>query len=233
MSRDDHHMNIKYISIVNLESKTSFVEFMNKNYTDQSTKIHQTIESLIDKLMIINISANERHTENLRTERISCLVDSRVQWCYIIVTLNSYPERLSYQLLDAVKAKSIKPLSTQLIDISSLSTRQLRDDIQLTMVELEQKYKNPSNVDIIYTIQEDVSDVKGIMRKNIRNILTSQENANELNQQSISILQGSEQFHNNARELKKTSYWQNKKLVVIGGTLSAGVIGYLAYSFLL
>lgn len=227
---EDSSYNIKAIAIYNLSNKESFVEHINTTYNDNKVKLSNTCETLVDKLTVIDIKANERHTENLKYDKVLASSDSKAEWVFILISHNSYPERIGYQLLEQLKKRCIMQLSTSLIDMTTLSTRQLRDKVILDIVELEKKYRDPKKVDIIYEIQNDVNEVNKTMRKNIYNIISSTDSATELHKTSESILTGANLFENNASELKRSAAWKNKKLLIVGGTAFTGCLGYLIYS---
>lgn len=228
---EDTETNIKYMAIYNFLNSTILVDHLNKNLLSERKRLSNNISNLIDKLSLIGISANERHTENLKTDKILVLLDSKAQWCYTLTTKFTYSERLGYQILNNLVNKFSKTLLTQLIDPSS--SDHIKHDIQLSMSELESKYRDPSKVDTISAINTDLKDLSKVMKKNVYTMIGSVNDAKQLNEQSNFIKDLAKDFSKNAKELKRVTYWQDKKLLVVTGTLGLGAIGYFVIKYFL
>ncbi len=71
-------------------------------------------------------------------------------------------------MLNELQSKSIKVLTTKFFDNSDKSMMKAEyDNIQLNMVELYRKYNNPSQVDKLWGIKNDVEDIKNDLNKNV------------------------------------------------------------------
>jgi hypothetical protein len=233
MSSEDPVYQIKYIAIVNLLNKSTLINFFNHNYESDKQKLINSSENLIDKLLMISICNNERHTENLRNEKICSEVDSKAQWCFLVITQYDYPERLSYSIITDLKNKYLPSLNTNIIDNFSQTTKHLKDKIQLSMVELERNFRDPANVSAIHKVNKDIREVNQIMRTNIRNVVNNDDTLQELNKKAANINTVALDFANNSKDIKKYYKWQNKKLAVIGGSCVVGILGFLAFKFIL
>jgi hypothetical protein len=79
MKADD---NMRYIAIANLVDRKIVIEYAPKR--DKLTKLQNSVKDIIEKLILISITANERHTESMNEElKILTVVDKSVRWCYI------------------------------------------------------------------------------------------------------------------------------------------------------
>jgi hypothetical protein len=79
MQADD---NIKYIAIGNLVTQEVTIEYAPKR--EKLSKFREATKMMIDKLLLISISANERHTESMNEEfKFLNVVDRNVRWAYI------------------------------------------------------------------------------------------------------------------------------------------------------
>lgn len=225
--------NIKVITIYNFLNKSPLVDFVNKNFTEDRSRMINNIENLIDKLSLIGIGSHERHTESLLKDKVLCLLDSKAQWIYIIIIDNSYSERLGYEILNKLVNQYSKQLLTQLVDLKTSGGKRLKDDIQLTMVEIENKYKDPVKVDTILAIDSDLKDLQHQMKGNIFSMMTNNDECSNLQKQSELIKDGALEFSNDANALKRENKWANRKLQIAGATILTGGILFLIFKFIL
>jgi len=232
MSKSDSIYNIKYLAVYSYNSKAILSSWINSNYESEKDKITSSAENLIDKLLMMDLGNGEMHTENLRSEKICCEIDMKSQFCYLAMIQYTYPERLIYSLLNEVKDKYNKDLNMNLIDNYSQATKQIKDKIQLTFVELERKYRDPANVSVIHRVDNEIRDVNKIMKENIRNVVTNEDTLLQLNAQAQKINETSDDYMKNAKGIKKYFKWQNKKLLVIGGVSAVTLGGILLFKFI-
>ncbi len=74
--------NIKYIAIANLVDRNITIEYAPKR--DKISKMQNSVKDIIEKLILISITANERHTESISENmRILIVVDKSVRWCFL------------------------------------------------------------------------------------------------------------------------------------------------------
>ncbi len=71
-------------------------------------------------------------------------------------------------MLSELQSKSIKVLTTKFFDSTDKSAlKSEMDNIQLNMVELYRRFNNPSQVDKLWGIKNDVDDIKSNLNKNV------------------------------------------------------------------
>lgn len=81
-------------------------------------------------------------------------------------------------MLSELENKALKILNTKFFNLTDNSNvKSYSDDIQLTMVELYRRYKDPSNVDRLIEIKKDVSDIQLEMKGNVKKIIHNIEDA--------------------------------------------------------
>jgi hypothetical protein len=86
MKADD---NIRFIAIGNLVERNLVVEYAGQSRKDKSSKYQNAAKDIIEKLLLISITANERHTESMNGDiKILSVVDKSVRWCFLGNTLN-------------------------------------------------------------------------------------------------------------------------------------------------
>lgn len=125
-------------------------------------------------MILISITSNERHTENINKElKILTAVDKSVKWCYISIVKNEFPERIGYQMLSELENRTLKTLNAKFFNLNQTQNSDVKmhgDDIQLIMVELYRKYKDPASSDRLISAMNDVNDIKIDMGKNMRSM---------------------------------------------------------------
>jgi hypothetical protein len=232
--------NIRYIAIGNLVEREIVIEYAPKR--EKISKFQDATKMMIEKLILISITANERHTESMNEEyKFLNYVDRSVKWCFIskllfnlAITQKDFPERIGYQMLTELESKSLNLLNTKFFNLRS-NKEEIKthsDNIQLNMVELYRKYKDPGNVDRLIDIKRDVDDMQRHMKENVKKMVSSIDDAKHLEQQSEKIKLMGEDFKKNAFDLSKVTRWANWKLTLAAGTLGGSFLGYLIYIFL-
>jgi hypothetical protein len=76
--------NIKYIAIGNLIDRNIIVEYAVQNKREKVSKYQSAVKDLMEKLLLISITANERHTDWMSDNlKILTVVDKSVKWVFI------------------------------------------------------------------------------------------------------------------------------------------------------
>ena len=65
MKADD---NIRYIAIGNLVDRTIPIEYASQSKREKVSKLQTAAQDILEKLLLISITANERHTESMNGE---------------------------------------------------------------------------------------------------------------------------------------------------------------------
>jgi hypothetical protein len=225
--------NIKVVYIYDSSTQEIFFEYYNLNYISEKDKHKKNVENLVEKLSyIVSLSPSFRHTENLKNENILLTVGSSSRWYYITIVDKSFSEREGFEMLNNIVTMFEKKVSTKILELENESNqKKLKSEIHSFVFE-QVKACNSNDNTIIKKINNDIQDLNTIMRGNIRNVIQSSSEAENLNAQSMQIKDSAEAFKKDTKEMRKITYWQNKKLTLIGGTLTAGALIYMILRFI-
>ena len=83
--------NIKFIGIANMIDKNVIVEYSQPGPGEKKssvltiiTQFQSAVRDIIDKLILISITGEERHTETIQNNlKILTFVDKSVRWCFV------------------------------------------------------------------------------------------------------------------------------------------------------
>lgn len=80
---------MRYVAIANLVERKIQIEYAPKR--DRLSKYQSAVNDIIEKLILISITANERHTESINEDlKIFSVVDKSVRWCFICKKYNTF-----------------------------------------------------------------------------------------------------------------------------------------------
>ena len=104
------------------------------------------------------------------------------------------------------------------VDILSMindSTKELNPNGRKKLKEVIDKYQERDKVDKIGEIQNDVNEVKQEVKKNIDKMVENVEDVEKLEMKANLLKDASQEYNNNAQEIRKITWWQNFKLWII------------------
>ena len=213
--------NINYICIANLISKKIIVEYY-ANKSINELFIKKQVKNIIDTILLLNLNSFERHNESINENLKIFAMLGKSKYYSCIAILNSiYPNRFAYKLLESLYDKAFKNQT----EIDENNKREL-NDIQLFMVQLERDYGDLEKINKIKNIQKDVDEIKINVKNNLNGMLENLELVENLNNQSDALREKAQEYKNNAKELKKATWWQNKKVKIAVGGAGLGFGGY-------
>lgn len=213
--------NINYICIANLISKKIIVEYY-ANKSINELFIKKQVKNIIDTILLLNLNSFERHNESINENLKIFAMLGKSKYYSCIAILNSiYPNRFAYKLLESLYDKAFKNQT----EIDENNKREL-NDIQLFMVQLERDYNDIEKINKIKNIQKDVDEIKINVKNNLNGMLENLELVENLNNQSDALREKAQEYKNNAKELKKATWWQNKKVKIAVGGAGIGFGGY-------
>ena len=229
---------INYIAICNLIDRKIAVEYFPKKKKETSSKFRQAAKDLIEKLILISITSNERYSESLGEEyKIFSTADASTRWCFLSIVIPNYPERIAYKMLGELENKALYDLNKNYLDKigqeENSSFKKTADSIQLYMCELEQKYRDIGNVDQIKSIQKDVDEIQTDMKSNMNKMILNLELVSSLEHKSDALKQKANDYKISAKELSKATWWSNKKLTVAIGGVGLLTLGFVIFKFII
>jgi hypothetical protein len=126
---------------------------------------------------------------------------------YLILGDNNLKERDAFGLMDELQNENI-PL---MIDSK---TGKLNLEGRKKLKEMVEDFeKNKSNK--IQGIQNEVDQVKDVMKNNIKNMYNNVEDVQIMEQKADELRVGAEEYNKSAVKLKRTTWWQNCKWWII------------------
>ncbi len=137
-------------------------------------------------------------------------------------------------MLSELENKTLNTLNTKFFGLKSnpAEVKTQSDNIQLSMVELYRKYKDPTSVDRLLEVQRNVNEIQKDMKENIKKVVSNIDNAKTLELQSEKLKLIGENYKKNANDLMKNTRWANWKMKLAVGGISGTFIGGLIYMFL-
>ena len=126
---------------------------------------------------------------------------------YLILGDNNLKERDAFGLMDELQNENI-PLM-----IDSKSGKLNLEGRKKLKEMVEDFEKNKSNK--IQGIQNEVDQVKDVMKNNIKNMYTNVENVEIMEKKADELRVGAEEYNKSAVKLKRTTWWQNCKWWII------------------
>ena len=96
-------------------------------------------------------------------------------------------------------------------------TRELNPSGRQQLKALIENYQNPANINKIAEIQNDVNSLKVDMKKNINKMVESVDDVNELQNKSEQLKLETQDYKQNANEVRRITWWQKFKLSIILG----------------
>ena len=126
---------------------------------------------------------------------------------YLILGDNNLKERDAFGLMDELQNENI-PL---MIDSKS---GKLNSEGRKKLKEMVEDFeKNKSNK--IQGIQNEVDQVKDVMKNNIKNMYNNVEDVEIMEKKADELRVGAEEYNKSAVKLKRTTWWQNCKWWII------------------
>ena len=89
------------------------------------------------------------------------------------------------------------------------------------------------SVDQIRAIQNDVDEIKTDMKKNMNNMLLNLEIVSNLEHKTDALKEQAKEYKKNAKELKKITWWNNKKITITVGGVGIAAILFTIFKFVL
>ena len=207
LSLNDDKTPIKYLLIGDSSTGKIITEFSADNAPSKTKKeINQIFNKLCKSQ---NKKIDERNKITSKNENYY-FTFSNPDLIYILLANNQYPERHVFELIRKINEEKI---SNSVND----ETRELNPSGRQQLKGLIENYQNPSNINKIAEIQNDVNSLKVDMKKNINKMVESVDDVNELQNKSEQLKLETQDYKQNANEIRKITWWQNFKLWIILG----------------
>jgi hypothetical protein len=203
----DDKTPIKYLLIGDSSTNKIITEYTSGN-TQPKTK--KEINQIFNKLCRSqNKKIDERNKITSKNENYY-FTFCKPDLIYILLANNQYPERYVFELIHKVNEENIPSMVND-------ETRELNPSGRQQLKGLIENYQNPSNINKIAEIQNDVNSLKVDMKKNIDKMVESVDDVNELQNKSEQLKLETQDYKQNANEIRRITLWQNFKLWIILG----------------
>ena len=203
----DDKTPIKYLLIGDSSTNKIITEYTSGN-TQPKTK--KEINQIFNKLCRSqNKKIDERNKITSKNENYY-FTFCKPDLIYILLANNQYPERYVFELIHKVNEENIPSMVND-------ETRELNPSGRQQLKGLIENYQNPSNINKIAEIQNDVNSLKVDMKKNIDKMVESVDDVNELQNKSEQLKLETQDYKENANEIRRITLWQNFKLWIILG----------------
>ena len=209
MSEKEKETPIRDIFIGNLTAKAKIIEV---NYS--KIIFSNDIQKIFNKISNSgNFQIGQRN--KLLANNDSCfyftLCSNNI--FYLVVTDKNYPEYEAFRFIDFLHEKNIYTNTNEEHSLNDYGTQLLNDSVNEFM-------NSTSTHEIVSAIDNDIKDIKGQMKNNLKEVLKSTDDAKELEMQSSNIKLGAMDYENNSKELKKETCLQNFKwTLILGGAV--------------
>lgn len=131
---------------------------------------------------------------------------------FLILSEADYPERLIFQMIDAINQDHI-PLMV------NNDKNELNPQGRQALKQIVDKYQDPKNMSKISEINSEVEALKVDMKKNIKDIISTAEDVQELEGKSNALKATASDYKQNAKELQRVTWLKNVKLWIIIGVI--------------
>lgn len=133
-----------------------------------------------------------------------------------------YPDRVAYQCLAEVQERVHMTQGDSLQSVGSLA---LSKPLKKPVREIIKKYQL-ADKDKTTEVQGKVDELKSNMQNNVRTLLDTQHNLENLEQRTETMTRQADQFLKQSVDLRRAIQWRNMKLKIVIALLTGAVIAY-------
>ena len=196
---------IKYFIIGDLDTNKAITEYSTNSFssTDKKTanqifkKICKTEDRRYEERNIISAKENKYY-----------FISYQPNIVFIAFVDSSYPDRLVFQMFDEIRIENV------LSNIND-STKELDPNGRQKLKDIIEKYQEKDKVNKIGALEKEVNELKFDIKKNIDKMVENVEDVEKLQVKSQELKESSQDYKNNAVEIRKITWWQNFKLWII------------------
>lgn len=200
---DNQNINIKHVLLGNISTGQIIYE----ESVTKDPKTQTEAKQIFEKLFNNKTYKNEEQTKITGDKGNYFFTVTEPDLFFLTLADLDYPQRHVFELLTNIKNENIILMINEKGQINNIGKKSIKDLIT--------KYQNIKNINNIETIQQDVNDIKKGMRENIKKATDNITNIEVLDESARRIGDEALLFKNNARDLKRLTWWKNCKLWLI------------------
>lgn len=147
---------------------------------------------------------------------------TNTQNLYLVVTPEAYKQSHAFSFLRELSGTFEKMHAAT---FPTANAHSLTRSSYKLFIQLVSKYQYPDELDKVAAVSEQVEQVKGIMQDNINNVMTNNENLEDLVQNTENMGREASEFQRGAQAVRRQMSWRNKRVLV---TALAGLALFVA-----
>ena len=196
---------IKYLLIGNLDTSKSVTEYITKSFGSvEKNNVNKIFQRICKKE---NRTFEERNKITSK-ENAYYFIIYQPNLVFIAYVDESYPERLVFAMFEEIKNDIILLMNNE-------EMKEFNSENRQKLKVIIEKYQDKNKMDKIGEIQNDVNEVKIVMKKDIDKMVQNIEDIEKLNQKANELKEATEQYKNTSEEVKRIACWKKWKLWII------------------
>ena len=196
---------IKYLLIGNLDTSKSVTEYITKSFGSvEKNNVNKIFQRICKKE---NRTFEERNKITSK-ENAYYFIIYHPNLVFIAYVDESYPERLVFAMFEEIKNDIILLMNNE-------EMKEFNSENRQKLKVIIEKYQDKNKMDKIGEIQNDVNEVKIVVKKDIDKMVQNIEDIEKLNQKANELKEATEQYKNTSEEVKRIACWKNWKLWII------------------
>lgn len=196
---------IKYLLIGNLDTSKSVTEYITKSFGSvEKNNVNKIFQRICKKE---NRTFEERNKITSK-ENAYYFIIYQPNLVFIAYVDESYPERLVFAMFEEIKNDIILLMNNE-------EMKEFNSENRQKLKVIIEKYQDKNKMDKIGEIQNDVNEVKIVVKKDIDKMVQNIEDIEKLNQKANELKEATEQYKNTSEEVRRIACWKNWKLWII------------------
>ena len=196
---------IKYLLIGNLDTSKSVTEYITKYFGSvEKNNVNKIFQRICKKE---NRTFEERNKITSK-ENAYYFIIYQPNLVFIAYVDESYPERLVFAMFEEIKNDIILLMNNE-------EMKEFNSENRQKLKVIIEKYQDKNKMDKIGEIQNDVNEVKIVVKKDIDKMVQNIEDIEKLNQKANELKEATEQYKNTSEEVRRIACWKNWKLWII------------------
>ena len=196
---------IKYLLIGNLDTSKSVTEYTTNSFGSSE---RNTVSKIFQRICKKENRTFEERNKITSKENAYYFIIYQPNLVFIAYVDESYPERLVFAMFEEIKNDIILLMNNE-------EMKEFNSENRQKLKVIIEKYQDKDKMDKIGEIQNDVNEVKIVVKKDIDKMVQNIEDIEKLNQKANELKEATEQYKNTSEEVRKIACWKNWKLWVI------------------
>jgi hypothetical protein len=214
---------IIFFFVGDISNKKIITEFT--SYTHPNlTSIKADNKRIFNKFCLSNeIKIGERLKINDNSSLVYNFIILAPTIYFFVCTTPKYKDELSFKLIDEIYEEKVYAMKND--------KGELNDEGRQKLKKIIDKYQDP-NINKIYDILNKVDSIKVIVKDSIQKVVNNTQRLDELEKKSQMLKEKGKDFHKNAKETERITWWHNCKIKIILFLILTIIIGLIAYKII-